>query len=96
MAALYDCGISDIIIEINGSEMPILDGSIEPFIFLIRSAGTKDLDIESKLLVIKEDISITANGVTASVSVADHLLIGCRTEHGSKDDYNLYLIKISI
>ena len=39
MAALSACGIDDLVVEIDGPELPILDGSAAPFLFLIESAG---------------------------------------------------------
>ncbi len=39
MAALSACQIDDLIIEVDGAEVPILDGSAAPFLFLIQSAG---------------------------------------------------------
>ena len=39
MAALWGCGIDNVFVEINAAELPIMDGSSEPFIFLIECAG---------------------------------------------------------
>lgn len=39
MAALAGCGLDNVIVEINGPEIPIMDGSAEPFVFLIDCAG---------------------------------------------------------
>ena len=39
MAALAGCGIDDAIVEVDGPEVPILDGSAAPFVFLIYCAG---------------------------------------------------------
>jgi UDP-3-O-[3-hydroxymyristoyl] N-acetylglucosamine deacetylase len=39
MAALAACGIDDAVIEVDGPEVPILDGSAAPFLFLIDCAG---------------------------------------------------------
>lgn len=39
MAALSACRIDDLIIEVDAAEIPILDGSAAPFLFLIESAG---------------------------------------------------------
>jgi UDP-3-O-[3-hydroxymyristoyl] N-acetylglucosamine deacetylase len=39
MAALAGCGIDDALIEVDGPEVPILDGSAAPFVFLIDCAG---------------------------------------------------------
>lgn len=41
MAALWGCKIDNCIIEINAEEVPIMDGSSEPFVFLIECAGIK-------------------------------------------------------
>ncbi len=40
MAALAGCGIDDAVVELDGPEVPILDGSAAPFVFLIDCAGT--------------------------------------------------------
>jgi UDP-3-O-[3-hydroxymyristoyl] N-acetylglucosamine deacetylase len=39
MAALWGCGVDNAMIEIDGPEIPIMDGSSEPFVFLIECAG---------------------------------------------------------
>jgi UDP-3-O-[3-hydroxymyristoyl] N-acetylglucosamine deacetylase len=39
MAAISACGIDDLVIDVNAPELPILDGSAAPFLFLIESAG---------------------------------------------------------
>jgi UDP-3-O-[3-hydroxymyristoyl] N-acetylglucosamine deacetylase len=40
MAALAGCGVDDAVVELDGPEVPILDGSADPFVFLIDCAGT--------------------------------------------------------
>ncbi|WP_207540050.1 UDP-3-O-acyl-N-acetylglucosamine deacetylase [Sabulicella rubraurantiaca] len=42
MAALAAAGIDDAVVELDGPEVPILDGSAEPFLFLIQCAGTTE------------------------------------------------------
>jgi UDP-3-O-[3-hydroxymyristoyl] N-acetylglucosamine deacetylase len=39
MAALAGCGVDDAVVELDGPEVPILDGSATPFVFLIECAG---------------------------------------------------------
>ncbi len=39
MAALFACQIDNIVIELNGPEVPVMDGSAAPFVFLIECAG---------------------------------------------------------
>ena len=50
MAALWGCGIDNLIIEINGPEVPIMDGSSEPFVFLIECAGI-EVQSEPRLII---------------------------------------------
>lgn len=42
MAALWGCGVDNILIELDGPEVPIMDGSSEPFIFQIETAGIRE------------------------------------------------------
>lgn len=62
MAALVGCGIDNLIVEINGPEMPVMDGSAAPFVFLIECAGTKELDAPRKAIRIEKAVSVEDNG----------------------------------
>lgn len=42
MAALWGCGVDNCMVELDGPELPIMDGSSEPFVFLIECAGIKE------------------------------------------------------
>lgn len=42
MAALWGCGVDNVTIEVNGPEIPIMDGSSEPFVFLVENAGIRE------------------------------------------------------
>lgn len=44
MAALAGCGVDNVLVELNGPELPILDGSASPYVFLIDCAGTVEQD----------------------------------------------------
>ncbi len=52
MAGIWGCGIDNLIIEIDGPEIPIMDGSSEPFIFLIECAGIKSSQEHRKFIEI--------------------------------------------
>ncbi|NVJ93707.1 MAG: UDP-3-O-acyl-N-acetylglucosamine deacetylase [Methylocystaceae bacterium] len=58
MAALSGCGIDNLLVEINGPEMPVMDGSAAPFVFLIECAGTKELDAPRKAIRIEKPVSV--------------------------------------
>lgn len=44
MAALTGCGVDNVVVEIDGPELPILDGSSAPYVFLIECAGLSEQD----------------------------------------------------
>lgn len=58
MAALWGCGIDNVIVEINGPEIPIMDGSSEPFIFLIECAGINVQEEPRKVIEIIKNIRV--------------------------------------
>lgn len=58
MAALWGCGVDNALIEINGPEVPIMDGSSEPFIKLIETAGLVQQEAVRRVLVIKDEIRV--------------------------------------
>jgi len=67
MAALSGCGIDNLLIEINGPELPIMDGSAWPFVFLIECAGITELDAPRRFLKILSPVSVSMSGRSASL-----------------------------
>ncbi|MDB3862326.1 bifunctional UDP-3-O-[3-hydroxymyristoyl] N-acetylglucosamine deacetylase/3-hydroxyacyl-ACP dehydratase [Flavobacteriaceae bacterium] len=59
LAALFAASISNCEIEINGSEVPILDGSSKPFSDAILKAGVEDQNEEQEVFVVQEVIQHT-------------------------------------
>ena len=57
MAALYSLGIDNLHIDINGSEVPIMDGSAEPFLTALRSVGIRALAKSRAYMAIRKPIS---------------------------------------
>ncbi|MEE2954534.1 MAG: UDP-3-O-acyl-N-acetylglucosamine deacetylase [Pseudomonadota bacterium] len=58
MAALSGCGIDNAVVEINGPEVPVMDGSAEPFVFLIECVGIKELTAPRRAIKIVRDIQV--------------------------------------
>lgn len=52
MSAFYGLGIDNVIVEINGPEVPAMDGSAHPFVFLMECAGLVEQDATRKALKI--------------------------------------------
>ena len=59
MAALVGNQIDNVVIEINGAEVPILDGSSEPFVDIIRKAGLKKLDAQKIYYTLQHNITFS-------------------------------------
>ena len=59
LSALYITGITDLIVELDGNELPICDGSSHTFIDLIEEAGILDLDTDIEPIVIKKPLNLT-------------------------------------
>ena len=58
MAALWGLDIDNVKIEVYGPEIPILDGSSEPFVKKIKKAGIQELDQLKKVFVITRPLAI--------------------------------------
>ena len=58
MAALCGCGVDNILVELDGPEVPILDGSAEPFIEVLREAGLREQNVPRKCLVIERPLLV--------------------------------------
>jgi len=56
LAALVGMGVDNCLIQVNGPEMPIMDGSSEPFVELIKEAGVVEQDAEKIWYSIDENI----------------------------------------
>lgn len=57
-SALAGLGIDNIIVEVNSNELPIMDGSASPFIFLLQSAGIDELNASKKFIRINKPVRV--------------------------------------
>ena len=58
-SALAGLGIDNIIVEVDSDELPIMDGSASPFIFLLQSVGIEELNTPKQFIKIKKTIRVT-------------------------------------
>jgi len=56
LAALYGCQVDNALIKINGSEIPIMDGSSKPFVDAIISSGIQEQDAKREYFELTENI----------------------------------------
>ncbi len=60
MAALSGAGIDNALIEVDGPELPILDGSAGPYLFLLDCAGSVMQDAQRRVIEVRRPIRVTA------------------------------------
>ena len=70
MAALAGCGIHNALVEVDGPEMPILDGSAAPFVRAFLDAGIVRQAAPIHAIEILRDVSVTEGEATATLSPA--------------------------
>src|SRR5512137_1217177 len=75
MAALHGMGIDNCRVEVDGPEIPILDGSAAPFACLVHEAGIRLLPAGKRYLVIERPVEIRDGGKLARLDPADEFSI---------------------
>jgi len=58
MSAFSALGIDNIVVELDSFEVPIMDGSSSPFVFLVQAAGIEEQDASKNFIVIKKPIKV--------------------------------------
>lgn len=77
LAALSGLGIDNLRIELDGPEVPIVDGSAEPFARLISEVGIRTQDEYKKFIVIKRSVTVADGDKYATFSPARRFRIDC-------------------
>ena len=72
MAAFAGSGVDNVIVEIDGPEVPIMDGSAAPFLFLIECAGTVTQDATRRAIRVLKPITVCDGDKSVSLA-PDHV-----------------------
>src|ERR1700752_2333472 len=75
LAALVSVGIDNIVVELTHNEVPIMDGSSAPFLFLIHEAGVKRLSAPRKYLKILRPVQIANGDKRIAIYPSDHFKV---------------------
>ena len=75
MAALSGCGIHNALIDIDGPEVPILDGSAAPFMRGIMRHGVRGQDAPLRAIEVLKTVSVEHEGARATLTPASRLEI---------------------
>ena len=79
MSALAGLGVDNILIEVSASEIPIMDGSSGPFIFLLQQAGIIEQEAAKKFIKILKIITV----------IEDDKWVKFEPYHGFKMDFTI-------
>jgi UDP-3-O-[3-hydroxymyristoyl] N-acetylglucosamine deacetylase len=75
LAALTSTGVDNVLVELNSPEVPIMDGSAAPFIYLVQEAGIKRLLAPRKYLKIVRPIAISRGDKRIALYPSDHFKV---------------------
>jgi UDP-3-O-[3-hydroxymyristoyl] N-acetylglucosamine deacetylase len=71
LAALSGCEVDNVVIELDGPEVPIMDGSAEPFVFLIDCAGLAEQDRPRRAIKVLRPVTVAEGSKSASLLPQD-------------------------
>ena len=75
LAALVSAGVDNAIVELTQPEVPIMDGSSAPFLFLIQEAGLKQLSTPRSYLKVLRPISVASGDKHIAIYPSDHFKV---------------------
>ncbi|MDD0854841.1 UDP-3-O-acyl-N-acetylglucosamine deacetylase [Halobacteriovorax sp. GB3] len=75
LSVLYGLGIDNVFIEIDGPEVPIMDGSGASFVFVLKETGITSLNKSKKFLVVLEPVEVAVDDKWARIEPASRLVI---------------------
>jgi UDP-3-O-[3-hydroxymyristoyl] N-acetylglucosamine deacetylase / 3-hydroxyacyl-[acyl-carrier-protein] dehydratase len=86
LAAFVGCDVDNVIIELNASEPPIMDGSSKYFVEAIEKVGVVEQDAERKVYVVKDVISYTDENTGSEITIipSDHYCVTTMVDFGTK------------
>lgn len=104
LSALAGLGIDNAYVDVSAHEVPIMDGSASPFVFLLQSAGILEQDAPKKFIRIKETLTVTDgdksatfkpyNGFKVSFTIDfDHPVFTSRAQTASIDFSSTSFVK---
>jgi UDP-3-O-[3-hydroxymyristoyl] N-acetylglucosamine deacetylase len=78
LSVLYSMGIDNAFIELDNLEVPILDGSGQPFVELLKQAGKRECRRLRRYLRIVKPVSVEAPGKRVAILPSDRFQLHCR------------------
>jgi UDP-3-O-[3-hydroxymyristoyl] N-acetylglucosamine deacetylase len=77
LAAITGLGVDNLRVEVEGPEVPIMDGSAAPFAYLIRTAGIRVQDAPKSFVVIRKPVTVVDGEKEATLQPARCFKVSC-------------------
>jgi UDP-3-O-[3-hydroxymyristoyl] N-acetylglucosamine deacetylase len=77
LSAISGLGVDNLRVEVDGPEVPIMDGSAAPFASLIRSAGVREQEAPKRFVVIKKPVTVMDGDKEATLGPARSFKVSC-------------------
>jgi len=77
LAAIYSCGIDNVFIDIDSIEVPILDGSAEPFMQMLEYCGVRKLRRKRRYLKVLRPLEVVEGDRRIGIYPADEFRVRC-------------------
>jgi UDP-3-O-[3-hydroxymyristoyl] N-acetylglucosamine deacetylase len=77
LAAIYSCGIDNVYVDIDSIEVPILDGSAEPFMQMLEEAGIRRLRRKRRFLKVLKPLEVIEGDRRIGIYPADEFRVRC-------------------
>lgn len=75
LAALVSMGIDNVVVELDHREVPVMDGSAAPFVYLLQEAGVKTLGSPRRYLKVLRPITVSRGDKLMSLYPSDHFKV---------------------
>jgi UDP-3-O-[3-hydroxymyristoyl] N-acetylglucosamine deacetylase len=77
LAAIYSCGIDNVYVDVDAIELPILDGSAEPFMRMLDQAGVRKLRRRKRYLRLLKPVEVVEDGRRIGIYPANEFSVQC-------------------
>lgn len=81
LAALYSCGVDNVFVDLDALEVPILDGSSQPFIAMLERAGIRKLRRKRRYLKVLRPLEFTDGDRHIGIYPADEFRVRCLVDY---------------
>ncbi len=80
LSAMAGLGIDNAFVELSAPEVPIMDGSSGPFVFLLQSAGIAEQDAPKRFIRMKQEVTVSDGDKTATFKPFEGFKVGFTIE----------------